>query len=93
MEDHALEAVPEGSRKGWLSLSWSTVGIVTTLVQLFIGALTTFVAGLHIAVLAGITVAVIGALLGWGVGHVRIARACQAPCCLATMVLAARDRY
>ncbi|CAN7754756.1 cytosine permease [Cupriavidus necator] len=70
VEDHALEAVPEGSRKGWLSLSWSTVGIVTTLVQLFIGALTTFVAGLHIAVLAGITVAVIGALLGWGVGHV-----------------------
>ncbi|WP_132979483.1 cytosine permease [Pigmentiphaga sp. D-2] len=70
VEDHALEAVPAENRKGWLSLSWSTVGIVTTLVQLFIGALTTFVAGLPIALAAGLFVAVVGALLGWGVGHV-----------------------
>lgn len=70
IEDHALDAVPDASRKGWLQLSWSTVGIVTTLVQLFVGALTTFVAGIKIGILAGLMVTVIGAALGWGVGHV-----------------------
>lgn len=69
-DDHSLSPVPEGSRHGWLQLSWSTTGIVTTLVQIFIGALVTFVAGIWIGVLAGILVTVVGALLGWGVGHV-----------------------
>jgi cytosine permease len=70
MEDHALEAVPESERQGWVKLSWNTAGIVTTLVQMFIGALITFVAGIKIALVAGICVTVIGSLLGWGVGHV-----------------------
>ncbi|GAB6848352.1 purine-cytosine permease family protein [Paraburkholderia kururiensis] len=70
MEDHALERVPDNARQGWLALSWNTAGIVTTLVQLFLGALVTFVAGLKIALLAGVCVTVLGALLGWACGHV-----------------------
>ena len=70
IEDYALERVPEEQRQGWLALSWSTAGIVTTLVQLFLGALVTFVAGFKIALLAGLTVTVAGALLGWACGHV-----------------------
>lgn len=70
MEDHALESVPEGARQGWVKLSWNTAGIVTTLVQMFIGALISFVAGLKIALLAGAFVTIVGSLLGWGVGHV-----------------------
>lgn len=70
IEDHALETVPAADRKSWLALSWSTAGIVTSLIQLFFGALVTFVAGFHIAILAGLVVTVVGALLGWGCGHV-----------------------
>jgi cytosine permease len=70
IEDHALERVPDNLRQGWLALSWNTAGVVTTLVQLFLGALVTFVAGLKIALLAGACVAVAGALLGWACGHV-----------------------
>lgn len=70
MEDHALEAVPENARQGWVKLSWNTAGIVTTLVQMFVGALITFVAGIKIALIAGACAAAIGSLLGWGVGHV-----------------------
>jgi len=54
IEDHALEQVPESARQGWLALSWNTAGIVTTLVQLFLGALVTFVAGFKIAIEAGV---------------------------------------
>ena len=43
IEDHALETVPQADRKNWLALSWNTAGIVTSLVQLFFGALVTFV--------------------------------------------------
>ncbi|TAM92239.1 MAG: purine-cytosine permease-like transporter, partial [Rhodanobacteraceae bacterium] len=56
MEDHALESVPENQRQNWLQITWGTAGIVTTLIQLFIGALVTFVAGLKLGVLAGILV-------------------------------------
>lgn len=70
VEDHALEAVPDSARQGWVALSWNTAGIVTTLVQLFLGALVTFVAGFKIALMAGVFVTVIGALLGWACGHV-----------------------
>jgi len=70
IEDHALERVPDSHRKGWLALSWNTAGIVTTLVQIFFGALVTFVAGFRIALTAGILVTVVGALLGWACGHV-----------------------
>ncbi|VVE54860.1 purine-cytosine permease-like transporter [Pandoraea horticolens] len=69
-DDHALEAVPDGERQNWLQLSWSTAGIVTTLIQLFVGALVTFVAGIRIGLLAGVFVAIVGALLGWGAGHI-----------------------
>ena len=70
IEDHALKPVPDGDRHSWLDLSWNTVGIVTTLVQLFIGAMLAFVAGIKVALLAGIIVMIIGALLGWGTGHI-----------------------
>lgn len=70
MEDHALESVPADQRQNWLQITWGTAGIVTTLIQLFIGALVTFVAGLKLGVLAGITVTIIGGLLGWGAGHI-----------------------
>lgn len=69
-EDHALESVPSGERQNWLTLSWNTAGIVTTLVQLFFGALITFVAGFQIAMLAGLFVTCVGALMGWLTGHV-----------------------
>ncbi len=70
IEDHALEKVPEGDRHTWLDISWNTVGIVTTLIQIYVGALITFVAGIKIALLAGLIVAIIGGLLGWGTGHI-----------------------
>jgi len=70
IEDHALERVPDSMRQDWLKLSWNTAGIVTTLVQLFFGALVTFVAGIKIALLAGVFVTVIGGALGWLTGHV-----------------------
>ncbi|HKX41849.1 MAG TPA: purine-cytosine permease-like transporter, partial [Burkholderiaceae bacterium] len=70
IEDHALESVPVESRRSWLTLSWNTAGIVTTLVQLFFGALVTFVAGLKLALMAGLLVTVVGGLLGWLIGHV-----------------------
>ncbi len=69
-EDHALESVPLNERRSWLKLSWNTVGIVTTLVALYIGALLTFVAGVRGAILAGVTVACLSWALGWAVGHV-----------------------
>lgn len=69
IDDHALEPVPHGDRRGWLAISWSTVGIGTTLIQLYIGAMICFVAGVRIGVAAGIFVAVLGSLLGWGAGH------------------------
>lgn len=70
IEDHALESVPRDARQNWLTLSWNTAGIVTTLVQLFFGALVTFVAGFKLALLAGACVTVVGGLLGWLIGHV-----------------------
>jgi len=69
-DDHALEAVPDGDRQSWAHLSWSTAGIGTTLIALFVGALATFAAGIKIGVAAGIFVSLVGGLLGWGMGHV-----------------------
>ena len=37
IEDHALQRVPLSERKSWLNLSWNTMGIVSTLVQLLVG--------------------------------------------------------
>ena len=70
IEDHALEPVPDDLRQGWLSLTWNTTGMVVSLVQLFFGALVTFVAGIEIALIAGSVVTIIGALLGWACGHI-----------------------
>ncbi len=69
-DDHSLESVPDSERQSWLQLTWNTTGIVTTLIQIFLGALVTFVAGIWIGIIAGLVVTVVGALLGWGVGHV-----------------------
>lgn len=69
-DDYALDRVPDQDRHGWLNLSWNTVGIVTGLVSLFVGALITFSVGMTEAVIAGIIVAGIGGTLGAGVGHV-----------------------
>ncbi|SFM26806.1 purine-cytosine permease family protein [Marinobacter zhejiangensis] len=69
-DDHALESVPDSERQSWIKLTWGTTGIVTTLVQLFVGALATFVAGFWIGVISGVGVAIIGGLLGWAVGNV-----------------------
>ena len=77
MEDHALEPVPDSERQNWLSLSWNTAGIVTTLIQLFLGALVAFVAGLKIAVIAGVFVVIVGFLMGWGVGHIGYRKGCS----------------
>ena len=70
VDDHSLEAVPEHERLGWLSLTWNTAGIVTTLVILFFGALVCFVAGVKIALIAGFVSFAFGSLLGWGLSHV-----------------------
>lgn len=70
IEDHALEPVPDHLRQGWLSLTWSTTGMVVSLVQLFFGALVTFVAGIKIALIAAVIVTVVGAMLGWACGHI-----------------------
>lgn len=70
IEDHALERVPEDQRHGWAALSWNTVGIVTTLVQIYVGAMLTFIVGMKIALLAGALVAVAGGFIGWGLGHI-----------------------
>lgn len=72
-DDHALASVPPEERRSWLKLSWNTVGIVTTLVALYLGALLTFVAGVRLALLAGLIVAGIACALGWAVGHVAFA--------------------
>lgn len=77
IEDHALEPVPESERQNWLKLSWNTAGICTTLIQLFLGALVAFVAGLKIAVLSGVFVVMIGSLMGWGVGHIGFRKGCS----------------
>lgn len=70
IEDHALERVPDDQRQGWLALTWSTAGVVVSLVQLFFGALVTFVAGFQVAVIAGLIVAVICWPLSWASSHV-----------------------
>jgi len=70
IEDHALEPVPVELRQGWLSLTWNTTGMVVSLVQIFFGALVTFVAGIKIGLIAGSIVTILGALLGWACGHI-----------------------
>ncbi|KUO74503.1 MAG: purine-cytosine permease-like transporter [Desulfosporosinus sp. BRH_c37] len=70
IEDHALQRVPDEERKSWRNLSWNTMGIVSTLVQLLVGGVVTFTAGIWVGIIAAIMVTIIGALLGWLVGHI-----------------------
>jgi cytosine permease len=70
VEDHALNRVPQDQRKGGWTLSWMTMGIVTTLVQLTIGSYASAVDGVGLAVLAGVLVALFGGGLGWLVGNI-----------------------
>src|SRR5690242_15349914 len=70
IEDHALERVPDDQRQGWLALTWNTAGVVVSLVQLFFGALVTFVAGFKLALLAGVVVAIVCIPLSWASAHV-----------------------
>jgi len=70
IEDNALQRVPMSERKSWLNLSWNTMGIASTLVELLIGAIVTFTAGIVAGMVAAVIVAIIGTLLGWLVGHI-----------------------
>jgi len=72
IEDHALERVPDGERENWLKISWNTVGLCTTLVIMFFGALVCFVAGVKIALLAGLVSFAIGGTLGWCMARVAV---------------------
>lgn len=70
VEDHALGRVPEGQRKSGWALSWMSMGIVTTLVQLLIGSYVAAVAGMGWAIVAYILTAVFGGTLGWMVAMI-----------------------
>jgi len=70
IEDHALERVPDDQRQDWLALTWNTAGVVVSLVQLFFGALVTFVAGFQVAVVAGLAVVMVCWPLSWASAHV-----------------------
>ncbi len=72
IEDHALERVPDGERENWLVISWNTVGLITTLVILFFGALVCFVAGVRIALLAGLLSFAVGSGLAFGLARIAV---------------------
>ena len=72
MEDHALESVPPGERENWLKITWNTVGLITTLVIMFFGAVVCFVAGVKIALLAGMVSFSIGSALGLALARVTV---------------------
>ncbi len=77
MDDHALERVPDSERKTWLTIAWNSVGLVTTLVILFLGALVCFVAGVKLALYAGITVLLVGSSLAWAIAHIAYTTGCS----------------
>lgn len=70
VDDHSLDSVPASERQGWLQLTWGTTGIVTTLVQVFVGATITAVAGFQLALVAGACVMLVGGGLGWAMGRI-----------------------
>jgi len=72
IEDYALSRVPLEERKSWLNLAWNTMGITSTLVQLLIGAIVTFTAGIAIGILAAVIITLVGAFLGWLVGRISL---------------------
>ncbi|TGE34341.1 cytosine permease [Desulfosporosinus sp. Sb-LF] len=69
MEDNALTRVPDSERQGWLSISWNTMGAISTLAQLLIGATCTFIAGIWVGIIAAIIVCILGGTLGALIGH------------------------
>jgi len=77
IEDHALERVPLEDRKNWLAISWNTVGLVTSIAILFFGALVCFVAGVRIALLAGLSSFAIGTAIGWAIARVAYSSGCS----------------
>ncbi|HEX2140406.1 MAG TPA: cytosine permease, partial [Woeseiaceae bacterium] len=72
IEDHALERVPDGERENWLMISWNTVGLITTLVIMFFGALVCFVAGVRIALFAGAVAFIVGSSLAWALARITV---------------------
>jgi len=70
MEDHALERVPDAERESWLQITWNTAGLITTLVILFFGAVVCFVAGVKIALAAGVVSFAIGSSIGWAIARI-----------------------
>ncbi|HZD52508.1 MAG TPA: cytosine permease [Woeseiaceae bacterium] len=72
IEDHALERVPDGQRENWLAIAWNTVGLITTLVILFFGALVCFVAGVPIALLAGALAFLVGSALAFALARIAV---------------------
>ncbi|AKA48590.1 hypothetical protein IX51_05185 [uncultured archaeon] len=73
IDDYALGRVPQARRKSGWSLSWLSMGIVSTLVQLDIGYFVAAVAGMKLAIIADILVAIFGGTLGWAVSRVSFA--------------------
>lgn len=74
VEDYALDKVPLEERQSWLHLAWNTMGITSTLVELLIGAIVTYTAGIALGILAAVITTIIGALLGWLVGRISFDR-------------------
>jgi cytosine permease len=72
IEDHALEQVPDGERENWVKISWNTVGLITTLVIMFFGAVVCFVAGVKIALLAGTVSFITGSALAWALARITV---------------------
>lgn len=70
IDDYALGRVPKERRKSGWSLSWLSMGIVSTLVQLDIGYFVSAVAGMRLAIVADVLVAIFGGTLGWAVSRV-----------------------
>jgi len=77
MEDHALERVPDAEREGWLQITWNTAGLITTLVILFFGAVVCFVAGVKIALAAGMVSFAIGSSIGWAIARIAYQTGCS----------------
>lgn len=70
IDDYALGRVPQARRKSGWSLSWLSMGIVSTLVQLDIGYFVAAVAGMRLAIVADILVAIFGGTIGWAVSRI-----------------------
>lgn len=72
IEDYALEPVPANARKSWPQLAIINLGVVTSLVDLMIGGIVTFMAGFFYGLLAGIIALIIGAVLTYLIGTISL---------------------